>query len=549
MKQSRRDFMKVSSLLALAPMAAGFGMSAFRGTAMASTSGAGSEAVKAGANEYFKKSPMASGRPFDYSMARRWAPNADLSDFASVFPQIPGGIAQDKLLKLAEEEMGQWMAKTQKSDEMQKRGMKHMPWGVFGCYQKDWETPHLLFAERCMGNKLWDVDGNEYIDLNFGDTPDMYGHGPENPAVKACAKRMLEDGISPMMGNEDQLVVAELLAENFGQPYWMHAMTASDANRYVLAIARHHTGRPNVAIPNCTYHGTIDETQKMMPEPGVIARWHDLGIYHGEVDQGTKIFNWNDLEGLEELLKDRTVAIVMMEPVMSNFGWAWPKPGWHEGVRALCKKYGTLLCYDETHTISGGPAGMIGELDLKGKSDFWTCGKAISSGIPGAVYGMSEAVAKKLQKDQGEIGFLTGAGLGFLGNALCGNTLSTLALRVTLEEVLTEKTFAKINKNVAYMKSEMERVNKKYKAPYRIETMGNRLCYHFIPEQAFEPLGGLIQVGFGGLFEFSHAYLWNRGFLLMPYFNMVIVAPQHTKADTDKFIAAWDDIVRITMNG
>ncbi len=528
MKIGRRSFIKTSGTAALTPIAL---MGA--GNSWASIKGHSSE------------SDMVSSRPFDYSLARKWAPNANATDLTTVFPQLPGVIPQTELLAIAEKHMTEWMEKTATSEKMQQRGMQHMPWGIMGCYQKDWETPHLLFSKNSKGNKVIDADGIEYIDFNLGDTPDMFGHGSLNPAVKSCADLLLKDGLSTMMGNEDQLVAAELLAEKFGLPYWMHALSASDANRFVLATARHHTGRPNIAIPNFTYHGTIDETQKFAPSPGVISRFHDLKIYNAEVDQGTKIFNWNDLESLEEILADRSVACIMMEPVMSNFGWAWPKPGWHQGVRELCDKYGTLVCYDETHTISQGPSGMVGHLGIKG--DFWTCGKCISSGIPGAVYGMTEAVAKKLYHDQHEVGFFTGAGLGFLGNALCGNTMSIHALRVTLEEVLTKEVFAHIGKNMTVMASEMERVNKKYDAPFRIETMGNRICYHFIPDQCFDPLAGLIQVGFGGLFELSHAYAWNHGMLIMPYFNMMMITPQHTLEDTRKWVAVYDDIVRIAM--
>lgn len=534
MATNRRDFIKASGLVAMTPVAAAV-------SNMALAQEGNSETAKG----HKATTDMVSQKPFDYSTARKYAPQADFSDLSTFYPELPGVIPQEQLLALAEEQMNQWQGKLSKSAEMQARGKKHMPFGVFGTYQKDWETPILPFCKKALGNKLWDVDGNEYIDFNFGDTPDMYGHGPENPAIAACAQRLLEDGIDSMMCNEDALVTAELLAEHFGLPHWMHALTASDANRYVCSIARNHTGRTNVAIPNFTYHGSIDETQKMMPEPGVISRYHDMNLYHGDVDQGTKIFTWNDLESLEEVLADRSVALVMMEPVMSNFGWAWPKEDWHKGVKALCKKYGTLLCYDETHTLGQGPNGMVGHLGIQG--DFWTCGKAISSGVPGAVYGMSEEVAQKLYHDQHAAGFFAGAGLGMLGNALSGNTISTLALRVTLEDVFTDKVFDKIYANVDYMKKEMEATIEKYNAPFRIETMGNRLCYHFIPERAYEPLGGLVQVGFGGLFEFTHAYLWNHGMLIMPYFNMIIQGPNQTKEDNDKFLAVWDDMIRIIM--
>ena len=493
------------------------------------------------------RTDMVSQKPFDYTHAHKWAPDADCNDLESMFPQHEGVLSQEKLWELYEKELAEWMAKLPKSKEKNELGSQSMPFGVFGTYQKDWLTPILPYAERSMGNKLWDVDGNEYIDFNFGDTPDMYGHGPNNPAVAAVAKRLLEDGMSSMMCNEDAIITSQLLTEKFGVTHWMHCMTATDANRYVIAQARHVTGRPNVAIPNMVYHGTLEETQKYMPEPGVISRFHELDIYAAPVEHGTKIFHWNDLESLEEILADRSVAVLIMEPVLSNFGWAWPIDGWHDGVRELCDKYGTLLCYDETHTLGTGPAGMVGKLGLKG--DFWTCGKAISSGIPGAVFGMTEAIARKVTEDHNATGHLSGAGMGFLGNSLSGNTMSTLALRITLEEVFTDEVFAKIYDNAEYMKKGMEAIIEKYNAPFRVETMGNRLCYHFIPDKCHDPIAGLVQIGFGGFFELSHAYLWNRGMLIMPYFNMLLLAPEHSHQDTDKFLRIWDEFVCITMGG
>ena len=488
---------------------------------------------------------MASTRPFPLEQARKWAPHADPTDLSSVFPNLPGVKPPKTLLALAEEQMTEWMDRTPKSKEMQAEGRESMPWGVFSTGQKDWETPHLLYVERSYGNKLWDVDGNEYLDVNLGDSPDMFGRVPDNPVHAAVADRLMNDGLSTMMCNRDAIVATRPLADRFGLSHWMHALSASDANRFVLAIARHHTGRPNVAIPNLTYHGTIDETQKFMPAPGMIARFHDLGIYPGEVDQGTKIFNWNDLESVEEILQDRTVACVMVEPVMSNFGWAWPLPGWHEGLRALCEKYGTLLCYDETHTISKGPRGMVGHMGISG--DFWTCGKSISGGIPGAVFGMTEEIATKVERDHREVGFFAGAGFGYLGTALCGNTMSTLALRVTLEQVYTDATFAKIDAAAAAIKAGMEHSIQRHSAPFRIETMGNRICYHFIPESVTDPIAGLVQVGFGGLFELSHAYFWNHGVLIMPYFNMCLITPEHAEEDTTKLLEVWDEFVELAM--
>ena len=77
--------------------------------------------------------------------------------------------------------------------------------------------------------------------------------------------------------------------------------------------------------------------------------------------------------------------------------------------------------------------------------------------------------------------------------------------------------------------------------------MGNRLCYHFIPDQCFDPLTGITQIGFGGLFEFSHAYLWYHGLLIMPFFNMFLICPQHTQQDLDRFVLVFDEMISIVM--
>ena len=501
-----------------------------------------------GGKAWGKASDMAVSS-IDYTSARRFSPNFDFMDPESQYPselEKQGVIPQATLLELHEKYFTQWQESMPTSKKLQEEGKKNMLFGIFGSYQKDWETPILPFAENCMEGTLTDVDGNEYIDFQFGDTPSMFGHGPSNPAIKAAAESLLTHGIDPMMGTRDQSTVAKELEKHFQLPVWMHALTASDSNRYAISIARCVTNRPNIAIANCVYHGTIDETQKWSPASGVIARYNEMPQYHAEVDQGTKIFTWNDLDSVEEILKDGSVAVLMMEPVMSNFGWAWGDEGWHAGVRELTKKYGTLLMYDETHTLGHAWNGSVGAQGITG-FDFWSCGKAISSGIPGAVFGMTREIADACEAWQHEAGFFAGAGLGFLGNALTVNTMSTTALRVTMQEIMTPQVFEPLLAKCEDLRQRMEDTHTKYDAPFRAESMGNRLCFHFIPEQAKDPATGLLQVGFGGLFEFAHSFMWTRGMLIMPFFNMFLICPQHTAEQIDQFMAAYDDMIAIIM--
>lgn len=490
---------------------------------------------------------VAAGGSIMTPTALKYSPNATVED---AYPtNLPGVIPREEVIKLAEEELAEWLGKQKNSRAMTERAKKSSPFGVLGNHQKDWNNmPQNIYCERAYGNKMWDIDGNEYLDFCLGDTPDMYGHGGKNPAIKAAAAAMLENGVHTMAPNEDGVVCCELMAEKFGLSHWMANLSASDSNRAVLAIARQVTGRNIIAVPNFTYHGNVDETQKFMPAQGVVSRFHEMNVYqHPEVGDRTRIFTFNDIDSVEEVLKDRQVACLMMEPIMSNFGWAWPKDNFNEQVYELCQKYGTKLAYDETHTLSAGPAGACGVLNLHGKYDFWACGKAIASGVPTGVFGMTEDVAHELHRQTEAAALFGEAAFGRIGTLLSGNTISAKALRVTLEEVLTDEVYGKVGNHVDDIVDGMNASIENYNAPFLVEKMGNRIAYTFIPEKCYDPVSASVGIGFGGMFEFSHAYAWNRGIMIMPYFNMLIVTPQHSKADTARWLPVWDDIIRILM--
>lgn len=479
--------------------------------------------------------------------ALKYSPEGTVED--SYPTNLPGVLPREEVMALAEAELARWLDNQPKSRAMTERGRKSSPWGVLGNHQKDWNNmPQNIYCERSYGNKFWDLDGNEYLDFCLGDTPDMYGHGDLNPAIKAAAASLLKNGVHTMAANEDCVVCTELMAAKFGLPHWMANLSASDSNRAVLAMARLVTGRNRIAIPNFTYHGNLDETQMFMPEQGVVTRFHEMNIYRDrDVGDGTRVFTFNDLASVEGVLKDRTVACLMMEPIMSNFGWAWPKDNFNEKVYELCQKYGTKLAYDETHTLSAGPAGACGTLGLHGKYDFWTCGKGIASGIPTGVFGMTEEIGREVFRQVEESELFGEAAFNRLGTLLSGNTLTATALRVTLEEVLTDEVYGLVGVHVDEIVDGMNASIEKYDAPFLVEKMGNRIAYTFIPEKCHDPVSASVGIGFGGMFEFSHAYAWNRGIMIMPYFNMLIVTPQHSKEDTAKWLPVWDDIVRILM--
>ncbi len=220
----------------------------------------------------------------------------------------------------------------------------------------------------------------------------MTGHSPfaTIKAVEEQAKR----GITLMLPGEDAIFVAEELQRRFGLEYWQFALTATDANRFSIRLARQITGRAKILVCNWCYHGTVDETFiTLQPDGSARARSGNVGP---PVDPSvtTKVVEFNDIAALEEALAPGDVACVLAEPAMTNVGIVHPEPGYHEALRELTRKYATLLIIDETHTICAGPGGFTRAENLN--PDVLVFGKAIGGGIPGAAYGFTAEVAGRI---------------------------------------------------------------------------------------------------------------------------------------------------------
>ena len=126
----------------------------------------------------------------------------------------------------------------------------------------------------------------------------------------------------------------------------------------MIRWAREITKRPKIVVHNWCYHGSVDETIANLDErANTVAREGNIGK-PVPLDETTRVVEINDLEGLEAALAHGDVAACLFEPALTNIGIVLPDPGYHEAVRELCTKYGTLLIIDETHTISAGPGGL-----------------------------------------------------------------------------------------------------------------------------------------------------------------------------------------------
>ena len=257
----------------------------------------------------------------------------------------------------------------------------------------------------------------------------MAGHGPA--PVIAAVERQLRRGITTMLPTEDAAWVGEELTRRFGLTSWQFTLTATDANRFSLRIARAITGRPLVAVHEYCYHGSVDETFAVLDDAGrVVARRGNLGP---PVDPAvtTRVVPFNDLDALDRALADRQVAALLIEPALTNVGIVLPDPGYLEGVREITRRHGTILIHDETHTICAGPGGVTG---LGGYApDMLVIGKTFGGGIPIGTYGMTAEVADRVRAAEP----YEDSDVGGIGGTLAGYALSMAAARAALGEVLT----------------------------------------------------------------------------------------------------------------
>src|SRR5215217_4310273 len=345
--------------------------------------------------------------------------------------------------------------------------------GVPMSWMMKWAGGFPVFAERAEGSTVFDVDGNEYADFCLGDTGAMTGHAP--PAVAATAAEQSARAITTMMPSPDAPAVGEALAERFGLPLWQVTLSATDANRFAIRIARQITGRPRILVFNWCYHGTVDETFAILREGRVVPRPGNVGP-PVQPERTTRVVEFNDSAALEEALAHEDIACVLAEPALTNIGIVLPDAGYHDALRELTRRYGTLLVIDETHCICAGPGGATKAWGLE--PDFLTIGKPLASGVPAATYGMSEDVARKVEVMMDT--FPT-TDVGGVGGTLSGNALSLAAMRATLEHVLTDDAFERMIALGERWADGVSAAMERRGLPWEVQRLGCRAEYWFTP--------------------------------------------------------------------
>ena len=388
-----------------------------------------------------------------------------------------------------------------------------------------WPGRFPVFAVEARGSRFRDVDGREYVDFCLGDTGAMAGHSPE-PTVRAIAEQATR-GITLMLPSEDALVVSRELARRFGLPRWQFALTATDANRFAIRLARHVTERPKLLVFNWCYHGTVDETFASLDDAGrVVERDANIGP-PVPLAETTRVVEWNDAEALERELAHGDVACVLAEPALTNIGIVPPEPGFHELLRESTRRHGTLLIIDETHTLCAGPGGYTAAYGLE--PDVLTVGKSIGGGIACAAYGFTDDVAARIDasisREESDV--------GGIGGTLAANVLSLAAMRATLSEVLTEDAFTRMIALGERFERGVQSSIDRHDLPWHVTRLGCRVEYLFRPDRPHT--GSDAAAGGDPLLDrLIHLWALNRGILLTPFHNMALMSPATTEADVDR---------------
>ena len=420
------------------------------------------------------------------------------------------------------------------SAALAERANAHLLFGVPLHWMRDWGTPFALHVAQASGAQVTDVDGHTRVDFCLGDTGAMFGHSPE-PVARALARQATR-GFTTMLASEDAAVVGEQLAQRFGLPLWQFAMSATDANRYIVRWIRAATGRRKILVFNGCYHGTIEDVFVDLVDGQPVQRNSLLGQVH-DLTQHTVVVEFNDLAALDAALAAGDVACVLAEPVMTNIGMVLPAPGFWEQAQAIIRRRGSLLVLDETHTISTGPGGYTRAHGLQ--PDALVLGKPVGGGVPCAVYGMSADLAARAVRAKQE----APPGHSGIGTTLTGNMLAMAAMRAALTEVMTDAAYTHMLGLAGQLAAGLRRTIAHHALPWCVTQVGARIEFQFTPTP---PRNGTEadRILDGELEHIIHLGLLNRGVMITPFHNMMLISPHTQAAGVEQLVAALDKVLQ-----
>ena len=405
--------------------------------------------------------------------------------------------------------------------------------GVPFHWMLDWPSPFPIVAAKAEGATLTSIDGQVFDDFCLGDTASMFGHSP--PALAAALAEQAGQGLSYMLPTAKGAELAVMLAAMFGLPHWQVTTTASEANRAVIRWCRGITNRSKILIFNGCYHGAVDDVFVDFREGKAAHRQSLVGQVHDLLPTVT-VVEFNDIGALEAVLRQGDIACVLAEPVMTNVGMVRDAPGYLETLRRLCTETGTLLVFDETHTISsgyGGHSNTHGPMP-----DIMVIGKSIGGGVPCAVYGFTTEIAARMEA----LNLSRPPGHSGIGTTLSANALSIAAMHAMLEQVIIRDAYAHMLAMAERLVAGLAVLIRANKLDWHVSHVGARVefvCTATAPANGSEARAAMDHE----LEAAIHLALTNRGILLAPFHNMMLLSPVTQAAQVDRLLHELGNVV------
>lgn len=445
-------------------------------------------------------------------------------------------ISKQRVTALIRREEEAFRAGHPRSAELVERARRLSPRGVPSSHQAG--SPYPLFVGRGLGSRIWDVDGNEYVDFHNGFGVDVVGHA--HPAVVEAVCRRMALGSHFAQPVEDFVVVAEELSRRFRQPQWRFANSGTEATLDAVRLARGFTGRERIVKVEGAYHGHHDAVMvSVKPQPEHMGPADDPrpvpqseGIPRAVVELVT-VVPFNDLGAVERafLRHPGDIACVIVEPAVMNIGFVLPDEGYLAALEELAHRHGALLVFDEVKTgvtlASGGATERFGVVP-----DVVCLAKAIGGGLPCGAVGARADVMELISS--GRV-----AQMGTFN----GNALSMAACRAALTEVLTPAAYVRFDALGRVLKRGLDAAIAEFELPFHVITMGARGGVNYRAERVRNYRDYLeIDKGYAYL---AWLYQCNRGALLAPGAEENwTLSVEHGEHDVQRYVGNFEHMAR-----
>jgi glutamate-1-semialdehyde 2,1-aminomutase len=445
--------------------------------------------------------------------------------------------AADRVATLMQRERARHRERTARSADHFARAGQVMPGGVPSQFQKN--DPWPVYLERGAGSRVWDVDGNEYVDFHNGFGVMCVGHA--NPVIAEAVKARMDLGTHFAAPTEGSIVVAEELRRRWGLPQWRFTNSGTESTMDAVHLARGSTGRDTIVKIEGTYHGHHDAVMVSVKPPAdrMGPRSHPASVAYGlgyapGTEDFTRAVPFNDADALAALLDELEgrVAGVIMEPAMMNINIVPPVDGYLERVRELTSAAGAVLIFDEVKTGAAVAAG--GATELFGVTPDVVClAKAICGGLPGGAVGMTD-----------ELGELVASGAVRQQGTFNGNPLVMAAAQATLLDVLTDEAYARLQAANERLMADCESVIERYGLPAHTVGLGSKGCVVMSTEPVHEYRDYLTKIHHE-LTNLAWLYHMNHGIFMTPGEDEEwTLSVLHTDADLQRYVDVFEIFAR-----